>query len=357
MGERLLHFQPNRNSVLPDQAGRSLRLCKELSISQRLVGKPPHRSRFNNSLHGTGVFTTSAPLSGYVVSGMRIHHSFSLHSSTIARKLSEPEVSHSVLPDFRTMPAIRTRLSPGRLDAVEGLDYYGECRPTGENCVDFFDLVPVKPQGLLLAIGEVSERGAGAGIIQSGLQAALRSMSALVSADVAALVGKLNHFVCDIAAQSLYATLFCAFVDPSRQQLSYVNAGHEPPLLFHRSPERLRRLESSGAVLGLTARSSYRQRMIPVEPGDVLVTFSDGITESTEPHGYDFREDGIIRVLQEYPNRGAAELANRILEAVELFRNGSPAEDDQTVMVARLLHPAADERLLRRAEDLAMAAA
>jgi phosphoserine phosphatase RsbU/P len=288
---------------------------------------------------------------------MRIHYSFSLPSSAIDEKFWEPEVSHSMLLDFRTSPAIRTTLSPDRLTAVEGLDYYGECRAAGEHCADFFDLVPLKPQGLLLAIGEVSERGAGAGIIQSGLQAVLRSMSALAAADVAALVRKLNQSVCDIDAQSIYVTLFCAFVDPARRQLCYVNAGHETPLLFHRSAERLRRLESSGAVLGLTARSAYRQRMIPVEPGDVLVAFSDGITESREPDGSEFCEDGVIRILEAYPNRGAAELANRIREAAEQFRNGSPAEDDQTVVVARLVDAAANGRLLRRAEELAMAAA
>jgi phosphoserine phosphatase RsbU/P len=288
---------------------------------------------------------------------MRIHYSFSLPSSGVDRNSSQSEISHSMLLDFRTTPAVRTCLSSSRLTAVEGLDYYGECRPAGENCGDFFDFVPLQPQGLLLSIGEISERSAGAPIIQSGLQAVLRSMSALVSADVAAVVRKLNQSVCDIAPQSIYATLFCAFVDPSRQQLCYVNAGHETALLFHRGSQRLRRLECSGAVLGLTTRSSYRQRMIPVEPGDVLVAFTDGITESTGPDGCEFCEDGVIRVLQEYENRGAAELANRIREASERFRSGSPAEDDQTVAVARLLDPAANQRLLRRAEDLAMAAA
>ena len=167
----------------------------------------------------------------------------------------------------------------------------------------------------------------------------------------------LNRSVCDISPDSFYATLFYGLIDPVRQQLKYVSAGHEPALLFQQRSGRLRRLESTGTVLGLTTRSTFREKTISLEPGDVIVAFTDGITEAADPHGHEFREEGVLRILEQHPRAGAVELSGRILEAVDSFRTRSASTDDRTVAVVRVIAASAKEPFDRHAEELAFAAA
>jgi sigma-B regulation protein RsbU (phosphoserine phosphatase) len=240
---------------------------------------------------------------------------------------------------------------------IEGLDYYGERDPAGETGGDFFDFVPLKEQRLLVSIGDVSRRGSGARNILSRLRAFLRKLSMRESGDLPELVEGLNRSICDLSTDNFYATLFYVRIDPVPRQLRYVSAGHEPGLLFHRRSKRLRRLERTGTVLGLTARANYGQRTIPLEPGDTLVAFTDGITEATDSGGREFREHGVRGVLEAYPDASARELSQRILEAVAEFRQKSETTDDRTVVVVRLLDATVVRPVAEHAEELAVAAA
>lgn len=233
-------------------------------------------------------------------------------------------------------------LFPRGLDFVEGLDYYGERRPEGAPAGDFFEFATFADRGLLLAIGDVSGHGIGAAIVMSGLQALLRSLSARGNGQLQRVVQGLNRSVSDVSPASLYATLFYAWIDPARRRLKYVSAGHEPALLF-RPGGRTRRLECTGTVLGLTARSTFREVSVALEAGDVLVAFSDGVTEAADSCGREFREEGVLRVLERYPGAGAAELSARILDSVANFGTPSSGAGDRTVVVVRLVPAVAKE--------------
>lgn len=239
---------------------------------------------------------------------------------------------------------------------VEGLDYYGECRPASNLGGDFFDFAPLPQRGLLLAVGDASCHGAGAPIISSGVQALLRNLSAAGNGRLQRVVQELNRSVCDVSPANFYATLFYAWINPARRQLKYVSAGHEPALLF-RPGGRVRRLDSTGTVLGLTARSVFREAAVALEAGDVLVAFTDGITEATDFHGREFSEEGVLRVLERHPDAGAAELSVRILDSAANFRTSFSGAEDRTVMVARLVAAEAKEPILNEAAELACAAA
>jgi phosphoserine phosphatase RsbU/P len=238
---------------------------------------------------------------------------------------------------------------------VAGIDYYGECRRAGELHSDFFDFVEFK-ESLLFFLGDVAGYGHSSKMIAGGIGNLLRSRR---EPGVEGLVEEINRSVCDLAPNGLYVTLFCGWADPARRKLTYVNAGHEPVILLSQSTGRMRRLESTGTVLGLTTRSLYRQHTVTMEAGDVLAGFTDGITEAIGPKGEEFREEGVVRVLLENRDSEAAVLCNAILAAVEGFGGPEPA-DDQTVTVVRFEHRAACQPLGREAEEapeLAMAAA
>ena len=251
---------------------------------------------------------------------------------------------------------VRNRVFPCPTHIVEGLDYYGECRTEGDLSGDFFDFAPLPERGLLVAVGDVSRRGAGAAIIMSGLQLLLRSLSAGGNGHLQSVVRELNRSVCDISPPNFYATLFYASIDPARRQMKYVSAGHEPALLF-RPGGRVRRLESTGTVLGLTARSAFRESAAALEAGDVLVAFTGGVTEAADFDGREFGEEGVLRVLERHPDAGAAELSARILDSAANFRTPSSGVEDRTVVVARLVAAEAKEPFAREAADVACAAA
>jgi sigma-B regulation protein RsbU (phosphoserine phosphatase) len=265
--------------------------------------------------------------------------------------------NYSYEPSFADLPTASATALVAGLAECEGLDYYGECRPAGETCRDFFDFVPLPDGGMLLAIGEISMEGVGAGIIVSGLQAFVRNQRHRAAKDLGALMGTLNRSICDIASDNFYATLFCVSLDPARRQLRYASAGHEPVLLFHQRLERLRRLESTGTVLGLTTRAVYRQHAVSIDPGDVLIACTDGITEAAGLDGQPFGEEGVARVVRENSNAGAEELSILVSQTVQRFRAGIPQVDDQTVVTMRLLETTANGEVFRKeAEELAMAA-
>jgi len=231
---------------------------------------------------------------------------------------------------------LQNRFHPFRLPTISGLDYYGECRPAAAQAArtggDFFDFVP-DANGLTISLGEVSGRSAGAAALKSGLQASLRGLSIAGHGRICSTVQALNKFVCELSPDDLYATLFCAHVDRINRELRYISAGHEPALLVRKHSARVRHLEGTGAVLGLTRRTEYRQRTIWLEPGDLLVAFSDGITGAANAQGRELCESGVLDVVRQYPDARAASLARSIMTEGDRFTNHVAPADDQTVVV------------------------
>jgi phosphoserine phosphatase RsbU/P len=297
-------------------------------------------------------------------SGMGINSSFNapfsrlpnLHSAARIRNRDVQTINGRRF-DLETDHAVRTSIGPTITAGSEGLDYYGECQPAGYAVRDFFDCLALPGNGLLVFIGEISGAGTGARIITSALKALFRNGRFQALGNLGAFVQELNRSICDIAPYDLYATLFCAYLDPLRRQLQYISAGHELALLFERSSKRLRRLEHTGTVLGLTTRSAYCHRSMPIEAGDVLVTCTDGITDAAGANGQQFCEDGVAGVVRDNSNAEAAEMGKYIMEAAARIRAGLPPIDDETVVVVRVLSAASKEPFCRAAEELSMAAA
>jgi phosphoserine phosphatase RsbU/P len=189
--------------------------------------------------------------------------------------------------------------------------------------------------------------------MNSGLRAFLREFTGSRFAGISQLVEALNRTTCEICPEEFWATLFYAEIDPLRHRLQYVNAGHEPALLVRVQAGRVHRLESTGTVLGLTSRTGYRQRFVKMEPGDVLVAFTDGVLEPAEDRERQLRETNILDIMRSHPHASAHELVARIMDAADRSRQ----EDDRTVAVVRLLCAARRPLFEARAAELAFAAA
>ncbi len=193
--------------------------------------------------------------------------------------------------------------------ARPGLDYYGQSRAVRELSGDFFTFAPAGGGGLTAAIGEITGGGISAPILRLGVRS-------VVVDDIVEVAEHLNRMVCEIAADDSFAALFYARVDAEHRRLEYVSAGHEPALLVRDGGQRVHRLGRTGTMLGLTDRSRYRRNAVVVEPGDVLLAFSDGIGE-----------EEAARVARRYPDARARDLVGEILEM------GSEGEDLSAIAI------------------------
>jgi len=252
--------------------------------------------------------------------------------------------------------SIRSGLLPSTVTSLEGLDYHGDCRFAAEAGGDFFDCVPVSNGGLRCSIGDVPGFGAGMPLLTSGLQALLRGLSGQSYRDTRSIAQELNRFVYDLSDSDAYVTLFHATIDPIKRQLEYVNAGHEAVLLIRSHTGRVERLERTGTVLGLSRRADYIPRIVPLDAGDTLIGFTDGVTDAIDRTGTTFGEAGILRVVRDYATASAIELVSAILETVDRA-SGWGQEQDRTVVVIRLMGAARHDTHAEETEELAFSAA
>ena len=232
---------------------------------------------------------------------------------------------------------VQEHLFPQRLPSVPGLDYCGRCRPAREVGGDYYDFLELPEGKLGIAIGDVSGKGIGAALVMANLEASLRAQAS-VGHDLAELMKRVNSMVYEASSANRYATLFYAEYDPRSRQLSYVNAGHNPPVVLRKSAAAFQvlRLETGGPVIGLL-RQCYQQGSFPLEPGDLGVLFTDGISESMNARDEEWGEDKLIEFAKTCHGLHAYEAMSRILAAAEAFAAGIPQHDDMTLVVLRVL--------------------
>jgi phosphoserine phosphatase RsbU/P len=232
---------------------------------------------------------------------------------------------------------VQEHLFPQRLPSVPGLDYCGRCRPAREVGGDYYDFLELPEGRLGIAVGDVSGKGIGAALMMASLEASLRALAS-VCRDIAELMKRVNSLVCDASSASRYATLFYAEYDPRSRQLSYVNAGHNPPVILRKpsADYQVLRLETGGPVIGILEQC-YQQESFLLEPGDLVVLFTDGVSESMNVRNEEWGEDRLIEFAKTCHGLSAFDVMTRILAAAEAFAAGASQHDDMTLVVLRVL--------------------
>jgi sigma-B regulation protein RsbU (phosphoserine phosphatase) len=232
---------------------------------------------------------------------------------------------------------VQAHLFPQHLPAMAGLDYCGECRPAREIGGDYYDFLELPEDKLGIAIGDVSGKGIGAALLMASLEATLRAQAA-VRHDLVDLIKHVNRLVCEASSANRYATLFYAEYDPRTLQLSYVNAGHNPPIVLRHSASacEVMRLETGGPVIGLL-RPSYQKEAFPLRKGDQIVLFTDGISESMNVHDEEWGENRLIQCVKNCRELSAHEAMAKIFAATDAFSAGASQHDDMTLVVLHLV--------------------
>ena len=227
---------------------------------------------------------------------------------------------------------VQERLFPQEYPPIPGIVYAGACRPALGVGGDYYDFIPRSTNRLGIAIGDVSGKGIPAALLMATLRAYLRGQTAGHDANLAALMCNLNRLVYESSAPNRYATFFYGEYDAGTSQLAYVNAGHNPPIVVRRSGE-IARLDVGGPVIGLLTEVVYQEGCIELGPGETLVAFTDGVSESMNAEYEEWGEERLLGALHAPPPQGAGELIACLMAGANAFAAGAPQHDDMTIVV------------------------
>ena len=244
---------------------------------------------------------------------------------------------------------VQARLFPQVLPPLSTLDYAGSCmqaRHVGGDYYDFLDLgssqrldrgatrpLDAAAWHLAFVLADISGKGIAGALLMANLQANLRSRYALALDDLPRLLASVNQLFYENTPDDRYATLIFAVYDDHTRELEYANCGHNPPLLL-RSDGTLERLTSTATVIGLFPQWKCETRFVALQPGDLLVIFTDGVTEANDANGNEFGEERLIQLLQAHRDCSPAQLIQVIQEQVKRFSAGEQS-DDLTLVIAR----------------------
>jgi sigma-B regulation protein RsbU (phosphoserine phosphatase) len=223
-------------------------------------------------------------------------------------------------------------LLPKALPRLDGFELSGMWQPARSVGGDYYDAIPIGDGKAGICIADVAGKGMPAALLMASLQAAVK---ATASADTppARLCEKVRRVVASNLTGGTFITFFYALLDSNARTLTYCNAGHNPPLLVRATGE-VERLDAGGSVLGRLFRAeSYCEATTTLAPGDRVVLFTDGVSEARRGDE-DFGDERLIDVVRAHRQLGAAELQEKIVEAITSFTSGSFGDDVTLVVIA-----------------------
>lgn len=239
-----------------------------------------------------------------------------------------------VSQDWELACDVQQRFMQG-LDPVIGtLDYSARCRQMRALGGDCYDLVPLPDNRLALAVGDASGKSLAAALMISNVQSSLRTAALLTGNDGAAVLRAVNRQVHESSSTNRYATLFYGVFDGSTRKLQYVNAGHNPPMVVRRDGSVIW-LEAGGAPLGMFPDWIYQEGAVRLNPGDLVLAYTDGVTEAVDPAGKEWGAEGLRRAAAENATQRADGIVRAIFTSMDEFSRGRQT-DDATVVVLRV---------------------
>ena len=222
--------------------------------------------------------------------------------------------------------------SPG--PATASLSYSARCRPVRELGGDCYDFEPLPDRRLALAVADASGKGLAAALMISNVQSSLRTAAWLAGNDGAAVMAAVNRQVYQSSLADRYATVFYGVFDEGTRTLHYVNAGHNPPLVIRRD-RSIGWLETGGAPVGMFPDWAYEEGTLQLDPGDLVVAYTDGVIEAENPEGEEWGAEGLRRAAAASESPCPDDIVHAIFTSMDEFSRCRQT-DDATVAVLRV---------------------
>jgi serine phosphatase RsbU (regulator of sigma subunit) len=228
---------------------------------------------------------------------------------------------------------IQQRFQPTASPQIPGYEFQGISFPCYEIGGDYYDFIQRDDGRLVIALGDVSGKGTAAALLMSSLHAAIHAQTGSHDT-IVETISAVNKYLAENIPPNRFVTLFYAELDPESGAVSFLNAGHNPPLIVH-AAGTVEQLASGGLPLGIKADADYREGRTHMQMGDVLVIYSDGVTEAASPTGEEFGPTRLYEVVSRNVDASAAGIRDRIESALTKFSQGTKAADDITLVIVK----------------------
>ena len=252
------------------------------------------------------------------------------------RLRKEAEVAQLLLREMEIARDVQQHLLPQTRPPIPGVDYEAYCRSAELVGGDYYDFLSMPDGGLLFTLGDVSGKGVAAAVLMASLQGSLRSQVVRAPVSIAALIGDLNKAAYSFSTEDKYATLFCGLLNVRTHNLTYVNAGHIPPMLLRAGSGQVERLNGTGFPVGLFDFSEYEQGEVLLQPGDSVLCFSDGISEATNARNEMWTESEVEAIFRTCQEMSAQQTIEVLVEATDRFTGEAQQADDMTLVAIRV---------------------
>jgi sigma-B regulation protein RsbU (phosphoserine phosphatase) len=272
------------------------------------------------------------------------HAGIALENIRLAEKMAERmEADRRSAQEMEIARQVQARLFPQKLPAMKTLEYTGACIQARKVGGDYYDFLELCPGRLALVLADIAGKGVSGALLMANLQANLRSQYAIAVDDLPRLLASVNRLFYANSDDASYATLFFADYDDSSRKLRYANCGHLPALLVracassHAQESNVEWLRSTCTVMGLFEDWHCEIAEVQLAPGDILVLYTDGITEAENADGEEFGASRLLDTLGSHTHLPVGQLLQAVVEAVQQFSSGSEQQDDITLVIARSL--------------------
>jgi sigma-B regulation protein RsbU (phosphoserine phosphatase) len=287
-------------------------------------------------------------------------HSFNTMTASIEKLILEQKEKQRLENELAIAQEVQAQLFPREISQLESLEVHGFCRPARTVSGDYYDFVALNASRMILAVGDVSGKGISAALLMATIHSAVRAYnlettpefreafvgasrgSTLMMADSlngageiapGRLLGLLNHQLFESTPAEKYATLFLGNYDGNTRRLTYSNGGHLPPLIISANGS-VRRLDQGGTVVGLFDHLAYQDATVHLQPGDIFVAYSDGVTEPENDFG-EFGEERLVQIVRDRWSEPLTRITEAVTAAVDDWIGDNEQPDDITLVLAR----------------------
>ncbi len=266
--------------------------------------------------------------------------SFNTMTQNLERLIVVAKEKERLESELEIAREVQTNLFPKDPPLGRNLELRGLCQPARMVSGDYYDFLTL-PHKMAFAIGDVAGKGISAALLMATIQSTMRTQLTAVNGNgtsrlsTRSVVSTLNRQLFATTSAEKYATFFFAMFDENVNTLSYTNAGHLSPMLLRGANVHL--LEPTGTIVGAFANATYEERSVQMEPGDILVAYTDGIVEPENEYGEMFGEEQLKDLLVKFERAESAEMIARTMEAVKQWTHSGEQQDDMTMVIARRL--------------------
>ncbi|MCJ7618705.1 MAG: SpoIIE family protein phosphatase [Anaerolineae bacterium] len=231
---------------------------------------------------------------------------------------------------------LQASLLPSKTPQISNWEFAAYWKPAREVAGDYYDFVPLDDGRLGLVIADVSDKGMSAALFMALTRSVLRA-SVAGTKSPANGIAHANRLICADATRGMFVTLFYALLNPLSGDITYVNAGHNPPLLARADENRMKALTRTGMALGVVEDPGFEERTLHLDPGDFILLYTDGVTDATDAHQQKFGMERLQRVVLDNRREAAMGVVSALERSLEEFVGSTPPFDDVAIVVARCL--------------------